>query len=79
MLRWGSGSNSLEFTVPPIDALRAEFSGTRTEISTSLSNNLDAALNAAADKDVAVVFVNACVPSLCIMSYLTDRDVKNEW
>ncbi|KAF8069314.1 glycoside hydrolase family 3 protein [Lyophyllum atratum] len=55
---WGSGSNSLEFIVPPIDAITA-FVGTKAAITTSLSNDLTAGVNAANGKDVAFVFVNA--------------------
>ena len=55
---WGSGSNSLDFTVPPIDAVKS-FVGTKATIEQSLSNDLDAGAKAAAGKDLALVFVNA--------------------
>ncbi|KAG6812795.1 hypothetical protein H0H92_000427 [Tricholoma furcatifolium] len=55
---WGSGSNSLEYTVPPIDAITS-FVGTSATITTSLSNDLDDGSAAAAGKDVALVFANA--------------------
>ncbi|GLB42493.1 putative glycoside hydrolase family 3 protein [Lyophyllum shimeji] len=55
---WGSGSNSLEFIVPPIDAITS-FVGTSATTASSLSNDLDAGANAARGKDVALVFVNA--------------------
>ncbi|KAG6847928.1 hypothetical protein H0H93_004816, partial [Arthromyces matolae] len=55
---WGSGSNSLEFIVPPIDAITS-FVGTSATITTSLSNDLTAGPAAAIGKDVAFVFVNA--------------------
>jgi len=56
--RWGSGSNSLQFIVPPIDAITSQV-GTSATITSSLSNDLDAGPQAAKDKDVAFVFVNA--------------------
>ncbi|KAF8188327.1 glycoside hydrolase family 3 protein [Pholiota molesta] len=55
---WGSGSNSLDFLVPPIDALTS-FIGTSATITTSLSNDLDAGPTAAKGKDMAIVFANA--------------------
>jgi beta-glucosidase len=58
--RWGSGSNSLEFIVPPINAITS-YVGTSATITQSLSNDLGAGKNAARGKDVAVVFVNASV------------------
>lgn len=56
--RWGSGSNSLDYVVPPADALAAFF-GSSASISESLSNDLTAGREAAEGKDVAFVFVNA--------------------
>ncbi|KAL0960382.1 hypothetical protein HGRIS_005423 [Hohenbuehelia grisea] len=55
---WGSGSNSLEFVVPPIDAITAVV-GDSALISQSLSNKLDDGVAAARGKDLAFVFVNA--------------------
>lgn len=60
-LRWGSGSNNVQQTVPPIDALTA-YIGTSATIATSLANDVDPAVAAAKGKDVAFVFVNAYVP-----------------
>jgi len=56
--RWGSGSNSLDFVVPPVDALTAFFDSSAV-ISESLSDDLTAGPAAAKGKDVALVFVNA--------------------
>jgi hypothetical protein len=56
--RWGSGSNSLEFLVPPIDAITS-FAGSSATVTSSLSNDLNAGVDAARGKDVAFVFVNA--------------------
>jgi len=56
---WGSGSNSLQFTVPPITALNETFSAAGTVVTTSLSNDLNAGPAAAKGKDVAIVLVNA--------------------
>ncbi|KAF7349862.1 Glycoside hydrolase family 3 protein [Mycena venus] len=55
---WGSGSNSLQYIVPPITAIQ-NFVGTSATIATSLSNDLSAGPAAAKGKDVALVFVNA--------------------
>ncbi|KAJ7740439.1 glycoside hydrolase family 3 protein [Mycena maculata] len=59
VIGWGSGSNSLEFTVPPITALNDTFFGTGTTITTSLSNDLTAGPAAAKGSDLAIVLVNA--------------------
>lgn len=56
--RWGSGGNSLEFLIAPADAITA-YVGDSATISTSLSNDATAGAAAAANKDVAFVFVNA--------------------
>ena len=58
--RWGSGSNSLDFIVPPIEALTS-FVGASATITQSLSNDLHPGVNAARGTDVAFVFVNALV------------------
>ncbi|KAK2460318.1 hypothetical protein APHAL10511_007707 [Amanita phalloides] len=58
VIGWGSGSNSLDHVVPPVDALK-DFFGSSALISMSLSNNLKAGSAAAHGKDVAFVFVNA--------------------
>ena len=55
---WGSGSNSLDFVIPPVTALTTFF-GSSVKISTSLSNDLSGGPAAAKGKDVAFVFVNA--------------------
>ncbi|KAH0583304.1 putative beta-glucosidase L [Termitomyces sp. J132] len=55
---WGSGSNSLEFIIAPIDAITS-FVGTSANITSSLSNDLTTGTAAAEGKDVALVFVNA--------------------
>ncbi|KAF4563673.1 glycosyl hydrolase 3 family protein [Pleurotus pulmonarius] len=55
---WGSGANSLEFLVAPADAISA-YVGISATIASSLSNDAAAGAAAAADKDVAFVFVNA--------------------
>ncbi|KAF8526195.1 glycoside hydrolase family 3 protein [Hysterangium stoloniferum] len=58
---WGSGSIILDFVVPPIDAIQAfvASNATGTAITTSPSNDLDKAAQAAIGKEVALVFVNA--------------------
>ncbi|KAJ7268203.1 glycoside hydrolase superfamily [Mycena haematopus] len=56
---WGSGSNSLEFTVPPITALNQTFAATGAVITTSLTNDDSKAAAAARGQDVAIVLVNA--------------------
>ncbi|KAF5349632.1 hypothetical protein D9756_009031 [Leucocoprinus leucothites] len=55
---WGSGSNSLEFIVPPIDAITS-FVGSSATITSSLTNDLDDGAEAAQGKDVCLVFANA--------------------
>jgi len=55
---WGSGSNSLDFIVPPITAI-TDFVGNSATVTQSLSNDLSAGPNAARGKDLAIVFANA--------------------
>ncbi|KAJ7059706.1 glycoside hydrolase family 3 protein [Mycena amicta] len=56
---WGSGSNSLQFTVPPVTALNQTLAAAGVPVTMSLSNDLIAGPKAAAGKDVAIVLVNA--------------------
>lgn len=60
--RWGSGSYSLDYVVPPIDAIKSHVGKTGV-ITSSLSNNINGAISAAKGKDVAIVFTNAYVIS----------------
>ncbi|KAF8896680.1 glycoside hydrolase family 3 protein [Infundibulicybe gibba] len=79
---WGSGSNSLEFIVPPIDAITS-FVGASATITTSLSNELDDGVNAAKGKDVAFVFVNAMSGELgfydTVVGNMGDRNDLDLW
>ncbi|KAF8638262.1 hypothetical protein AX17_002284 [Amanita inopinata Kibby_2008] len=78
---WGSGSNSLDFVVSPIDALSIFFES--SAITTSLSNDLNAGANAGAGKDVAFVFVNAMSGELgfyhIVVGNMGDRNDLNLW
>ena len=56
--RWGSGSYTLENVVPPINAITSHIGGSGT-VTSSLSNDINAAVTAARGKDVAIVFANA--------------------
>jgi len=56
--RWGSGSYTLENVVPPIDAITNHI-GNSGIVSSSLSNDINAAVTTARGKDVAIVFANA--------------------
>ncbi|KAK7022939.1 hypothetical protein VNI00_016829 [Paramarasmius palmivorus] len=58
VIGWGSGSNSLDFVVPPNEAIKSYIDGSAT-ITESLSNDLNDGPKAAAGKDAAIVFVNA--------------------
>jgi len=58
--RWGSGSYSLDDVVPPIDAITSQV-GSSGIVTSSLSNDIKAAVAAARGKDVAIVFANAWV------------------
>ncbi|KAJ2914198.1 hypothetical protein MD484_g6200, partial [Candolleomyces efflorescens] len=79
---WGSGSNSLEFLVPPIDAITS-FAGSSATITSSLSNDLNAGVNAARGKDVAFVFVNAMSGELAFYAVvhgnMGDRNDLDLW
>lgn len=61
--RWGSGSYSLDNVVPPIDAITSQV-GSSGVVTSSLSNDIKAAVAAARGKDVAIVFANAWVTSI---------------
>ncbi|KIM49543.1 glycoside hydrolase family 3 protein [Hebeloma cylindrosporum] len=79
---WGSGSNSLDFLVPPVDALKS-YLGDSATITTSLSNSLDDGANAAKGKDMAFVFVNAMSGELgpydIVVGNMGDRNDLNLW
>ncbi|KAJ6536827.1 glycoside hydrolase family 3 protein [Mycena capillaripes] len=79
---WGSGSNSLQFIVPPITAIQ-QFVGTSATIATSLTNDLSAGPAAAKGKDVAIVFVNAMSGELgaydTVVGNMGDRNDLDLW
>ncbi|KAG5338889.1 hypothetical protein C0989_005662 [Termitomyces sp. Mn162] len=79
---WGSGSNSLEFIIAPIDAITS-FVGTSANITSSLSNDLTTGTAAAEGKDVALVFVNAMSGELGFYTILAgnqgDRNDLDLW
>ncbi|KAF8310466.1 glycoside hydrolase [Clavulina sp. PMI_390] len=58
---WGSGTNSLAFLIPPIDAIKSFLaaSGSKTQLIMSLTDNDSAAIAAARNAETAIVFVNA--------------------
>ncbi|KAK0473186.1 beta-glucosidase [Armillaria novae-zelandiae] len=57
---WGSGTADFPYLVAPLDALTAKASASGTKVSSSTSDtDLNAAANAAAGKDVAIVFITA--------------------
>lgn len=58
---WGSGTNSLAFLIPPINALKDHIaaSGNHTTLISSLTDDQSDAVAAAKGADVAIVFVNA--------------------
>lgn len=58
IIRWGSGSNNMNFTVPPITAIE-DWAGNSTNITQSLSNDLNDGPGVAAGVPIAFVFVNA--------------------
>ncbi|KAF7364152.1 Glycoside hydrolase family 3 protein [Mycena sanguinolenta] len=80
---WGSGSNSLDFTVPPITALNETFAGTGAVVTTSLTNDDTAAAKAAKGQDVAIVLANAMSGELGFYQVVDgvegDRNDLNLW
>ncbi|KAJ6528654.1 hypothetical protein DFH09DRAFT_1285490 [Mycena vulgaris] len=82
VIGWGSGSNSLDFVVPPITAIQA-FVGSGATIATSLSNDVAAGAAAAKGKDVALVFVNAMSGELgfydIVVGNMGDRNDLDLW
>ncbi|KAF9533583.1 glycoside hydrolase family 3 protein [Crepidotus variabilis] len=79
---WGSGSNSLDFVVPPIDALTS-YLGNSATLTSSLSNNLNDGANAAKGKDMTFVFVNAMSGELgfydTVVNNMGDRNELDLW
>jgi len=79
---WGSGSNSLDFIVPPIVAIE-DWVPSTTTITQSLSNDLNAGVKAATGKPVAFVFVNAMSGELGFYSIVEgnqgDRNDLDLW
>ncbi|TFK25771.1 glycoside hydrolase family 3 protein [Coprinopsis marcescibilis] len=79
---WGSGSHSFEFVIPPVEAITS-YLGNSASITTSLSNDLNAAANAARGKDVAFVFVNAASGELALYTVvhgnMGDRNDLDLW
>lgn len=61
--RWGSGSYSLDNVIPPVNAIISHV-GDSGVVTSSLSNDINAAVAAARGKDVAIVFANAWVTSI---------------
>lgn len=79
---WGSGTNLLDFIVPPIDAV-TDFVGSSATITSSLSNDLNAAADAARGKDLCLVFVNAMSGELgfynVVVGNMGDRNDLDLW
>ncbi|KAK0435930.1 glycoside hydrolase family 3 protein [Desarmillaria tabescens] len=79
---WGSGTNSLQYIVPPIDAI-TDFVGSSATINSSLSNDLSAGPAAAKGKDLAIVFVNAMSGELqgyeTVAGNMDDRNDLDLW
>ncbi|THU90585.1 glycoside hydrolase family 3 protein [Dendrothele bispora CBS 962.96] len=79
---WGSGSNSLDFIVPPVTAIM-DFVGTQATVTQSLSNDLSAGPNAARGKDLAIVFANAMSGELgfynVVVGNMGDRNDLDLW
>lgn len=69
VIGWGSGSYTLDYVVPPIDAITAHI-GSSGNITSSLTNDITAAVTAAEGKDVAIVFANAYVFLFTILTYV---------
>ncbi|KAK0499589.1 glycoside hydrolase family 3 protein [Armillaria luteobubalina] len=79
---WGSGTNSLQYIVPPIDAI-TDFVGNSATITSSLSNDLSAGPAAAKGSDLAIVFVNAMSGELgaydVVVGNMGDRNDLDLW
>ncbi|KAJ7681636.1 glycoside hydrolase superfamily [Mycena rosella] len=71
---WGSGSNSLQFTVPPSTALNQTFVAAGSVVTTSLSNDVTAGAKAAKGKDVAIVLVNAMSGELGFYQFVNGNE-----
>ncbi|PFH44702.1 hypothetical protein AMATHDRAFT_167652, partial [Amanita thiersii Skay4041] len=82
VIGWGSGSNSLDSVLPPIDSITSFF-GSSVNMTTSLSSDLKAGTAAAKGKDVAFVFVNAMSGELgiydTVVGNMGDRNDLKLW
>ncbi|KAF9262826.1 glycoside hydrolase family 3 protein [Marasmius fiardii PR-910] len=82
VIGWGSGAILTDFVIPPVEAI-ASFVGDSANVTTSLTNDLDAGAEAASGKDVAIVFVNAMSGELLFEGTLGgisgDRDDLDLW
>jgi beta-glucosidase len=83
VIGWGSGSNNVEFTVPPIDAITDFAQGFATISSDITSNDLTGGPAIAAGKDLALVFANAMSGELGFYQIVDgnegDRNDLNLW
>ncbi|KAJ4501109.1 glycoside hydrolase family 3 protein [Lentinula lateritia] len=83
VIGWGSGSNNVEFTVPPIDAITDFAQGFATISSDITSNDLTGGPAVAEGKDLAIVFANAMSGELGFYNIVDgnegDRNDLNLW
>ncbi|KAJ3967600.1 glycoside hydrolase superfamily [Lentinula raphanica] len=83
IIGWGSGSNNVEFTVPPIDAITDFVKDFATVSSDVTSNDLTGGPAVAEGKDVAIVFANAMSGELGFYNIVDgnegDRNDLNLW
>ncbi|KIK64152.1 glycoside hydrolase family 3 protein [Collybiopsis luxurians FD-317 M1] len=83
VIGWGSGSNNVAFTVPPIQAIQ-DFASSFATISTDItSNDLSGGPAVAKGKDLALVFANAMSGELGFYQIVDgnegDRNDLNLW
>lgn len=80
---WGSGSYALTYVVPPIDSITTKITGSGGTVTSSLSNDINAGVNAARGKDAAFVFVNAMSGELGfydnVVGNMGDRNDLDLW
>ncbi|KAF9515677.1 glycoside hydrolase family 3 protein [Hydnum rufescens UP504] len=77
---WGSGTNSLAYLVPPVTAIQAQVNATiaaghATILTTSISNDLAAAMTAADGADVALIVVIHSVGPVILEAWIDNPNV----
>lgn len=79
VIGWGSGSYTLDYTVPPITAITS-YVGENSNVTSSLTNDINNGTMTATGTDVAIVFANAMSgESTAVAGNFGDRNDLSLW